>query len=173
MQNLHRDLAALGMDSVRHNPVVRNIFGREQPRRTGKHTALAVRGHAACHDQCGLPARAFCIELRDTWPILGFFQTRVHGPHQHAIFQRDKAQVQRCQHMRIGGHVYFSPPVCARLSEADKAVTPNAASWEKIEQTDHPNRRRKNPIGGKAGWLALGVAGALGRATGRFPGGAT
>ena len=36
--------------------------------------------------------------------VFGFFQTHVHGAHEHAVLQGGKAQIQGLEHMGIGGH---------------------------------------------------------------------
>jgi hypothetical protein len=55
MQDLHRDLAARVMDGIGDDAVIGDVLIGEQARRTGKHAAFAVGGHAARHDQPTCP----------------------------------------------------------------------------------------------------------------------
>ena len=127
MQDLHRDLAICVMHPVGHDLMVGDIFIGEQPRRTRKHAALAVRGHAARHHQRHAAPRTSRVELRHPVPVLGFLEPGMHRPHQHAVFQRGEPKVQRGEHMRVGGHSGLSI-FAHSLPQRAGQVTQNPAS---------------------------------------------
>ena len=95
MQDLHRDLAAGIMDAVRHYAVVGDVLIIEQASSTGKHAAFVIGGHAASNHQAHAAARAGGIKFGDAVPVAGFFEPGMHGPHQHAVFQRGESKVKR------------------------------------------------------------------------------
>ena len=105
VQNLHGDLAACGVHGVGHDAVMRHLGSICQHGSALGHTAFFVGADPAGDDQAYPAARALGVESRHFLEALrGLFQAGVHGPHQHAVFQRGKAQVQRCQQVRVSRH---------------------------------------------------------------------
>ncbi len=120
MQDLHRDAAARLMHPVSHDALVGDVFRREQPRRTGKDAALAVRRHAARDHQPDAAARPRRIEFGNAVPILRLLQIGVHGPHQHPVGKGHMPEIKRRKQMRIARH--FGPPlVAAKLARGAAA----------------------------------------------------
>ncbi len=122
VQDLHGDPPAFVVHRFGDDAVVGDIGAGKQPRRPRKHPALAVRRHAPRHHQPDTPARPRRIERRHPVPVAGFLQPGVHRPHQHAVFQRDMAEIKRCQHMRIG--IHRSPPKLGRSCRLRRAKSP-------------------------------------------------
>jgi len=102
VQDLQRDLAALGMHGLRDGLMAaRGARGRQ---RTGKGLgpALDIGREAAGHDQPHLAAGPLGEVGRHALEMLAaVLQARVHAAHQHAVLQRREAKVQRREQMGI------------------------------------------------------------------------
>ena len=108
MQDLHGDLATRLMHRLRHHLVFVGFGLRCHARTTGHGAGAVVRGYAAGHDQAHAPLGPLGIKSGHALKtVLGLFQSDMHGAHDHAVFQGGEAEVQRCQHVRVGGHVGF------------------------------------------------------------------
>ena len=143
MQDLHRDPPASLMHAVRHHPVIGNVLLRKQPRGAGKYAPLSVRRHAARHHQPHTPARPRGIEFGHPVPVAGFLEIGVHRPHQHAILQRDMAQIERREHMRIMAH-RFLPLALVNLRAPRAPVIQNAAS-SVVRRVEGDRNRHSKP----------------------------
>ena len=95
MQNLHADFCAINLVNRLSDDTVMSDLPREaQLRGKRTDTTCQVRCNATGHHQ---PHAACCTRLeifRHAFiTVFGFFQARVHGPHQYPVFQFCKAQV--------------------------------------------------------------------------------
>jgi len=104
MQDLHRDAPTGLVHAVGDEAVIGDILGCIKPGSTRKHAALGVGGHAAGDHQPDIGAGAGGVEFGHPVPVAGFLQPGMHGAHDHAILQRDGAEIDRAEKMRIGGH---------------------------------------------------------------------
>ena len=96
VQDLHRDLAALGMHGLRDDAMVRGLFLVHQYGAPLHGPGTFVGSDAAGDDQAHFAARAFGIERRHALePIGDLFESDVHGAHEHAVLEDGEAQVQR------------------------------------------------------------------------------
>ena len=103
VQNLHRDLAALGMHCLGHLAVLLGLVLVDQHGPALHGPAALVGCDAARDDESHLAARPLGIEGRHAFEAVGhLLQPHVHGAHEHAVLQRGEAQVQRGMQVRVG-----------------------------------------------------------------------
>ena len=106
MQDLHGDLSAGFMHSLGHHFVFIGFCLCRHSGATRHGAGTVVRCYAACDDQADAAFGSFCIKSSHACKaVLGFFQTHMHGAHDHAVFQSGKAQVQGGEHVGVGGHL--------------------------------------------------------------------
>ena len=101
MQNLHCNLTTRFVHPVGHDAVVINVFLRCHHRGPMRHTAFGVWPDAPCHHQRNIASGAGGVEFCNTVPVLGFFQSRVHRPHQNPVFQLREPQIQWGKQVRV------------------------------------------------------------------------
>ena len=105
VQDLHRDLAALGVDPVgHHRGGCATSSTPNMPAASGKHRAFRVRRDAAGDDEPGPAARARGVVLGHPVPVAALFEAGMHRAHQHAVRQRGEAEVERGEQVRVEGH---------------------------------------------------------------------
>jgi len=103
MQDLQGDAATLGMHGCGDLAVPLRRPGGRQGAGKGLGPAFDVGRKAAGDDQAHAAACTLGIKRRHAGEVLAaVFQTGVHAAHQHAVLQRDVAQVQGRQQMGIG-----------------------------------------------------------------------
>ena len=106
MQDLHGDLAAGFMHGLGHHLVFVSFGLGRHACAAGHGAGAVIRGNATGHDQAHAPLGPLGIKSGHALKsVLGFFQTDVHGAHDHAVFQIGKAQVQGGEHVGVGGHL--------------------------------------------------------------------
>ena len=104
MQDLHGDLAIGFVYAVGDDSVVGHVLIADHHCGTGQNGAFEVGADTACHHEAHTATRARSVEFGDTVPVFCLFQTGVHGPHEHAVFQRGEAQIKGGEHMGVIGH---------------------------------------------------------------------
>ena len=104
MEDRHRDLAAIVVDSVGDDAVVGDVVSAEEARGAGEDAAFLVGGHAAGDHQGNPAAGAFGIEGGDAVPVLRLLQPCVHRAHEDAVLERRETKIERCEQMGIIGH---------------------------------------------------------------------
>ena len=94
VQNLHRDLAAF----IVHSPSDLTVFCRFPMRRQfsgeGFDPTCPVRCVTARDDQTNITPRALGEVGRETIVFVAVLKSRVHGAHEHTVFQRREAEVE-------------------------------------------------------------------------------
>jgi hypothetical protein len=103
VQDLQRDVAALGVHRVGDRHVLAGGAARGQGAGAGLGPALDVRREPAGHDQPDPSAGAFGEVVREVGEALGVvLQPGVHRAHQHAVAQGGEPQVERGEQVRVG-----------------------------------------------------------------------
>ena len=107
MQQLHADLAVVGMHRRGDLPVPCDMPGHRHPARERLQPADQVGREPTRHDQPGSAGRTFG-EIRGQFREIrrAVFKAGVHGSHQHPVAQAGKAQVEGLEQVRVGrtGH---------------------------------------------------------------------
>ena len=104
VQDLHKDASALGVHSVRHHPMFRSVVLGHHRSRAGIDRAFDIGRNAPRHDQAHAAPRPFAVKRRQPLQRRALFQPGVHRTHESAIGQRQLAQRQWREQVRIGGH---------------------------------------------------------------------
>ncbi len=103
VQDLQRDLAALGVHGVGDDPVARDLPRKRQLRRLRLQPTRQVGRDAARHDEPDAAARARRVERGHPREAVGrLFEARVHRAHQHAVLERRETEIERGEQVRIG-----------------------------------------------------------------------
>ena len=109
MQNLQTDAPILGVHRLGDLAMVLRLFGGGQLRGPLHDSPFRVRRDTARDDQRHPVARTLTIERRQAREAIGsLLKPRVHRAHQHTILERDVAQRQRTEDIRIGSHCGLS-----------------------------------------------------------------
>ena len=106
MQDLHGNFPASVVHSLGYHFVFVCICLGRHAGATGHGAGTVVGCDAACDDQADATFGTLCIKSGHAGKsVLGFFQTHVHGAHDHAVFQGREAQIQGGKHVGVGGHL--------------------------------------------------------------------
>ena len=103
VQDLQRDVAALGVHGSRDRPVPCGGSARREAAGEGRSPAFDVRREPAGHDQADAAARTLRkigLEAREFLRVV--LESGVHRAHQDAIAQLHEAEVEGCEQVRIG-----------------------------------------------------------------------
>ncbi len=118
MQNLQGDFAALLVDGIGNDPVVRQLCHIVQHRAALHPDARRGRGHAAGDNQRHPVTGTFGIEgcqpLRAVRPLL---QTGMHRAHQHTVFERGEPQIKGGEQRRVVAHKRFHCKIIVMWSD--------------------------------------------------------
>ena len=95
MQDLQRDLAALGMHGLGQQPVIAQIEQGVQRAAERQQPALAIRRDAAGNDQADAALRALA-EIRGQLRVIpeAVLHAGVHRTHHHAVAQAGEPEVE-------------------------------------------------------------------------------
>ncbi len=105
VQDLHGDLAALGMNGLRDDAVLVRLVLIDHHGAALHGPAALIGGDAARDDQAHLAARALGVEGGHALEAVGrLFQAHVHGAHEHAVSEHGEAQVQFGIQVGVVGH---------------------------------------------------------------------
>src|SRR5512138_1848137 len=96
VQDLERDLPALGVDRRRDGPVGARRAAAREPRAERRQPALDVRREPARHDEPDPAARALREVGGEAWEVAGpVLEPGVHRAHEDAVPQRREPEVER------------------------------------------------------------------------------
>ena len=136
VQNLQRNLAARLVDGIGHHPVAfgRAAGGQRARKRLGP--ARDVGRKAAGHDQAHTALGPLAEVGGQPAQVSPLFQAGVHGAHQHPVFERGVAQVQRLEQVGVrgggcgggglhGGRVHVAP-VALKQARQPRGKRPRA-----------------------------------------------
>lgn len=110
VEDLHRDLPALGVHGLGDHPVLGGLLLGGEAGAALEGTARVVGGDAAGDDQTGAAAGALGVEGREALEAARvLFEARVHRAHDHAVRQGGEPEVERAQQVRVRAHGWASP----------------------------------------------------------------
>ena len=96
VQYLHTNFAALGVYRIGDDFVLPGFFFVAHFCAERADPTLAIGCNTARHDECDTAARPLGkINGLFFKTVFGFFQSRVHGTHEHSVFKSGKAQIER------------------------------------------------------------------------------
>lgn len=102
VEDLHRDLPALGVHGLGDHPVLRGLVLGGEAGAALEGAPGVVRGDAAGDDQAGAAAGALGVEGGEALEAARvLFEAGVHRPHDHAVRQGGEAEVQGAQQVRV------------------------------------------------------------------------
>ncbi len=102
VEDLHRDLPALGVHRLGDHPVLGGLVLGGEAGAALEGAAGVVRGDAAGDDQAGAAAGALGVEGGEAFEAsLVLFEAGVHRAHDHAVRQGGETEVQGAQQVRV------------------------------------------------------------------------
>ena len=94
VQNVHRDLAVLGMHGVGHLAVLCRFPARCELSSERLYPASTVRRVTTRDDQANITSRTLGEVSRETVVFIAVFKACVHRAHEHPVFQRSETEVE-------------------------------------------------------------------------------
>jgi hypothetical protein len=105
VQDLHRDEAACGVHRIGDEPVTRHLPRERKLRRLGLEPSGEVGRDASRHHERHAALRARRVERGHALvSVARLLEPGVHGPHQHAIPERDETEVERREEIGVLRH---------------------------------------------------------------------
>ncbi len=102
VEDLHRDLPALGVHGVGDHAVLGGLLLGGEAGAALEGAAGVVGGYAAGDDEAGAAAGTLGVEGGEALEAaLVLFEAGVHRPHDHAVRQGGETEVQGAQQVRV------------------------------------------------------------------------